>query len=74
MLTVALNREEANADADLITLSLLLPRINLEGQREAFETLAIETTHLSGFRPRPVEGPQQFYEVLSLKGTASQAD
>jgi len=32
MLTVVLNREEANADADLITLTLLLPRINLEGQ------------------------------------------
>jgi hypothetical protein len=74
MLTVALNREEATADANLITLSVLLPRINLEGRREAFETLAIETTHLSGFRPRPAEGPQQLYEVLSLKGTASQAD
>jgi hypothetical protein len=74
MLTVALNREEAAADADLITLTPLLPRINLEGQREAFETLAIETTHLSGFRPRPAEGPQQLYKVLSLKGTASQAD
>jgi hypothetical protein len=32
MLTVALNRDQANADADLITLSLLLPRIDLEGQ------------------------------------------
>jgi hypothetical protein len=74
MLTVALNREEANADANLITLTLLLPRINLEGTREAFETLAIETTHLSGFRPRPAEGPQMLYKVLSLKGTASQAD
>jgi hypothetical protein len=33
MLTVALNREEAAADANQITLSLLLPRINLEGTR-----------------------------------------
>lgn len=74
MLTVALNREEANADADLITLTLLLPRINLEGQRNSFETLAIETTHLTGFRPQPSEGPQQLYKVLSLEGTASQAD
>jgi hypothetical protein len=74
MLTVALNREEAAADANLITLSVLLPHINLEDQREAFETLAIETTHLSGFRPRPAEGQQQLYKVLSLKGTASQAD
>ena len=74
MLTVALNREEAAADANLITLSVLLPRINLEDPREPFETLAIETTHLSGFRPRPAEGPQQLYKVLSLKGTASQVD
>lgn len=74
MLTVALNRDQANADADLITLSLLLPRIDLEGQGEDFETLAIETTHLSGFRPRPARGPQQLYGVLSLEGTASQAD
>lgn len=74
MLTVALNREEAAADANLITLSVLLPQINLEDQREAFETLAIETTHLSGFRLTPAQGPQQLYKVLSLKGTASQAD
>lgn len=74
MLTVALNRKEANADADLITLTLLLPRIDLEGRREEFETVAIETTHLSGFRPRPAGGPQQRYRVLSLEGTASQAD
>jgi hypothetical protein len=74
VLTVALNRDEAIADADLITLTLLLPRINLEGQGTAFETLAIETTHLTGFRPQPVEGAQQLYRVLSLEGTASQAD
>ena len=43
MLTVALNRDEANADADLITLTLLLPRISLEDQGTAFETLAAAT-------------------------------
>ena len=74
MLTVTLNREEAIADADLITLTLLLPRFNLQGQSGDFETLAIETTHLTGFRPQPAEGPQQLYRVLPLKGTASQAD
>jgi hypothetical protein len=74
MLTVALNREEAIADADLITLTLLLPRFNLQGQSGDFETLAIETTHLTGFRPQPAGGPQQLYRVLPLKGTASQAD
>lgn len=74
MLTVALNRDEANADADLITLTLILPRVNLEGQREDLETIAIETRHLSGFRPQPARGQQQFYRALSLEGTASQAD
>jgi hypothetical protein len=49
-------------------------RIPLEGQKEAFEILTIEATHPSGFRPRPAEGPQQLYKVLSLEGTASQAD
>lgn len=73
-LTVKLNRDEAIADADLITLTLLLPRISLRGQGTPFETLAIRTTHLSGFRPHPAEGPQQLYEALSLKGTAGQAD
>lgn len=74
MLTVELNHDEVIADADLITLTLLLPRINLEGQGRSFETLAIQTTHLTGFGPRPAEGAQQLYEVLPLRGTASQAD
>lgn len=68
-----LNHEEFIADADLITLTLLLPRINLEGDN-SFETLAISTTHLTGFRPDFAEGPQQLYEVLPLRGTAHQAD
>lgn len=74
MLTVELNHDEFIADADLITLTLLLPRINLEGQGSSFETLAIRTTHLTGFRPQPAEGAQQLYEVLTLRGAASQAD
>lgn len=74
MLTVELNHDEFIADADLITLTLLLPRINLKGQGSPFETLAIRTTHLTGFHPQPAEGAQQLYEVLPLRGTASQAD
>ena len=74
MLTVRLNPEEAAADADLITLTLLLPEINLEGQGNSFETVAIRTTHLTGFRPSRPEGPQQLYEALPLKATASQVE
>ena len=74
LLTVELNHEEAIADADLITLTLLLPRINLGGDGNSFETLAIQTTHLTGFRPGFAEGPQQLYKVLLLRGTARQAD
>lgn len=74
LLTVELNHEEFIAGADLITLTLLLPRTNLEGDDNSFETLAIRTTHLTGFRPDFAEGPQQLYEVLTLRGTAHQAD
>jgi hypothetical protein len=74
LLTVELNHEEAIADADLITLTLLLPRVNLGGDDNSFETLAIQTTHLTGFRPGFAERPQQLYEVLLLRGTARQAD
>jgi hypothetical protein len=74
LLTVELNHDEFIADANLITLTLLLPRINPEGQESSFETIAIRTTHLTGFRPGPAEGAQQLYEVLPLRGTAGQAD
>ena len=74
MLTVSLNPEEAAADADLITLTLLLPEINPKGQGSSFETVAIRTTHLTGFRPGRPEGPQKLYEALPLKGTASQVE
>lgn len=53
-----LNHDEFIADADLVTLTLLLRRINLEGNESSFETLAIQTTHLTGFRrPGFAEGP-----------------
>ena len=58
LLTVELNHDEFIADADLVTLTLLLPWINLEGNESSFETLAIQTTHLTGFRPGFAEGPR----------------
>ena len=44
-----LNHDEFIADADLVTLTLLLGRINLEGNESFLETLAIQTTHFTGF-------------------------
>lgn len=57
LLTVELNHDEFIADADLVSLTLLLRRINLEGNESSFETLAIQTTHLTGFRPGFAEEP-----------------
>jgi len=66
---------EVIPDSHELTLTLLLPQINLEGQRVSFETLAIRTRHLSSIGgPGLVKGPLQTYDVLSLRGKASQAD
>jgi hypothetical protein len=54
---VELNHDEFIADVDLVTLTLLLPWINLEGNEISFETLAIQTTHLTGYRPSFAAGP-----------------
>jgi hypothetical protein len=51
-----------------VTLTLLLPPMNMAGQpMQEFETIAIKTTS-SGMLPTP--GTQLTYEVLSLQGTA----
>jgi hypothetical protein len=72
MLTVTL---ETVPDSHELTLTLLLPQINLEGQRDSFETLAVRTKHLTSFGgPGLVNGPLQTYDVVRLRGTASQAD
>ena len=74
LLTVELNRDEANADAALITLTLLLPRVNDRGGGSSFETVAIRTTHLMNLLSGPPAGPQQLYDVLPLGGTTHHAD
>ncbi len=72
MVTVTL---EIIPDSHELTLTLLLPQINLEGKGSAFESLAIQTRHLSSIGgPALVKGPLQTYEVLPLRGTARQAD
>jgi hypothetical protein len=63
---------EAIPDGNSITLTLLLPVINLVGTTEqAFETLAIVTTQRSSIGGQDlVDGVVQSYEVLMLKGKA----
>ena len=66
---------DANPDSHTLTLTLLLPQINLEGRRDSFETLAIRTEHLTSIGgPDLVKGPLQTYDVVRLRGTATQAD
>jgi hypothetical protein len=73
LLTVELNPEEAAADAPLVTLTLLLPVVSLEGSESSLETRAVVTTHdfpSLGFDG----GPHQRYEIVRLNGTAHQSD
>ena len=62
-------------DSHELTLTLLLPQINPEGEGSPFESLAIRTRHLSSIGGSAlVKGQLQTYEVLPLRGKASQAD
>ena len=55
-------------DAIAVTLTLLLPPINLAGQDEQdFDTIAIKTT---SYGMLPKEGARLTYEVIYLQGTA----
>jgi len=66
---------DADPDSHTLTLTLLLPQINLEGRRDSFETLAIRTEHLTSIGGTDlVKGPLQTYDVVRLRGTATQAD
>jgi hypothetical protein len=64
---------EVIPDLHTLTLTLLVPQINLpDGNESPFSTLAILTTHHTSIGgPRLVEGPLQTYEVVTLQGTAS---
>jgi hypothetical protein len=59
-------------DAQTVTLTLLVPAINLGQKRESqFDTAAIETTnHTTIAGPKLVTGPLQTYRVIELHGTA----
>ena len=58
-----------SVDASSVTLTLLLPSINLGGQPEqSFKTLAIQATHAG---PDTVQvGARESYEVFHMHGTA----
>jgi hypothetical protein len=67
---------EVIPDLHTLTLSVLIPQINLKGETESLlSTLAILTTHLTSIGgPGLVEGPLQTYEVVALEGTARLVD
>lgn len=71
LVTVTLRYEP---DRATITLTLLIPRINLEGNESSspFQTEAIITEHLTSIGgPDLVKGPIQKYQFESLEGLAS---
>lgn len=63
---------EAIPDAQTVTLTLLVPGINLGQEQEVeFATVAIETTNLTTIGgPALITGPLQTYRVIELTGTA----
>jgi hypothetical protein len=62
-------------DLHTVTITLLLPTINLEGTESAFRTKAILTTQRTSIGgPQLVKGALQTYRVLSLRGKARLVD
>jgi hypothetical protein len=58
-------------DLHSITLTLLIPAINLDGVESPFRTRAIFTTRRSSIGgPRLIKGALQLYRVLALRGVA----
>lgn len=69
MVTVTL---EVIPDLHRITLTLIVPAINLQGSAVQFNTIAIRTTHHDSIGgPSLIKGALQTYEAIELQGTAS---
>ena len=69
MITVTL---ESVPDLHVITLTLLMPAINLDGSARNFKTIAIRTTSKTTIAGESlVKGAVQSYEVIDLKGIAN---
>lgn len=63
---------ESIPDFRVITLTLLVPTINLDSSEREFKTIAIRTTSKTTIAgDRFVKGAVQSHEVIRLKGTAS---
>ena len=69
MVTVTL---ETVPDLHTITLTLIVPDINLSDCATEFKTIAICTTHKTSIGgPNLIKGALQTYAVIELQGTAS---
>jgi hypothetical protein len=63
---------ETVPDFHVITLTLLVPTINLNGSAIKFKTIAIQTTSKNTIAGESlVKGAVQSYEVMDLQGTAN---
>ena len=63
---------EVILDLHRITLTLIVPAINLLGSAVQFNTIAIRTTHNDSIvGPSLIKGALQTYEAIELQGTAS---
>jgi hypothetical protein len=69
MITVTL---ESVPDLHVITLTLLMPAINLDGSARNFKTIAIRTTSKTTIAGESlVKGAVQSYEVIDLNGSVA---
>ena len=59
-------------EVHVVTLTLLVPDVKLEGAAKPIKTIAILTTNKKPFSGVPlIKGALQTYEVIELQGTAS---
>jgi len=59
-------------EVHVVTLTLLVPDVKLEGAAKPIKTIAILTTNKKPFSGVPlIKGVLQTYEVIELQGTAS---
>jgi hypothetical protein len=69
MVTVTL---DSVPDFHVVTLTMLVPAINLDGSERNFKTIAIRTTSKTTIAGESlVKGAVQSYEVIDIKGTAN---
>ena len=61
-------------DLDTVTVTLLLPGINLSDNETAFNTYAILTTHTTIAGPQGVTGALQSYNAIYLSGKAGHVE